>query len=59
MDQFVVPNRLKAIKKTSSGLIGKFTIKKNRILIESSFLKTFFAFSKSPGDKSLFISKFY
>ena len=43
MDQFFVPNTLKAIKKTSSGLIGKFTIKKNRILFESSFfIKLFF-----------------
>ena len=29
MEQFYVPNRLKAIKNASSGLIGKFTIKKN------------------------------
>ena len=62
MDQFFVPNRLKAIKKTSSGLIGKFTIKKLRILFESSFFyKTFlfFAFFKSPRAKSLFVSRFY
>ena len=29
MDQLCVPNRLKAMKKTSSGLIVNFTIKKN------------------------------
>ena len=29
LNQLCVPNRLKAIKKTSSGLIGKFTIKKS------------------------------
>ena len=38
MDQFCVPNRLKAIKNTSSGLIGKFTIKKN----SSSIWELFF-----------------
>ena len=37
MLQFCVPNGLKAIKKTSSELIGKFTIKKNRTQFESSF----------------------
>ena len=35
MHQFGVPNRRKAIKKTSSGLIGKFNIEKIRILFES------------------------
>ena len=62
MVQFCVPSRLKAIKKTSSELIGKFTTKKNRTLFESSFFnKTFpfFAFLKSPRDKSHFISSFY
>ena len=64
MDQFSVPNRLKAIKNTSSGLIGKFTIKtKIRILFESSFFYKiflfFFAFFKSPRDKSLIISRFF
>ena len=29
MNQFRVPNRLKAIKKTGSDLIGNFNIKKN------------------------------
>ena len=47
MVQFCVPSRLRAIKKPGSELIG-FTIKKNRTLIESSFLKKktflFFAF---------------
>ena len=43
MDQFCVPNRLKTIKKTSSGLIGKFTIKKNsKSIWELFFYKTFF-----------------
>ena len=42
MKQFRVPNRLKAIKKTSSGLIGSFKIKKIRNLFESSIhYKTF------------------
>ena len=62
MVQFCVPNRLKSIKKISSGLIGKFTIKKNRTLFESAFFnKTFlfFCFFKSPRDKSLFIWTFY
>ena len=38
MHEFGVPNRRKAIKKTSSGLTGKFTIKKIRILFQSCFL---------------------
>ena len=61
MDQFFVPKRQKAIKKTSFGLIGKFTIKKIRILFEISFFyKTFlfFAFFNLLKDKSLFLSKF-
>ena len=45
MDQFFVTNSLKAIKKTSSGLIGKFTIKKTGILFESFFYKTFLFFA--------------
>ena len=41
MHQFYVLNRLKAIKKTSSGLIGSFNIEK----VESSFFyKTFLLF---------------
>ena len=47
MNQFRVPNRRKAIKRTSSDLIGSFNIKKNRNLFESSFFikfSTFFAF---------------
>ena len=46
MVQFCVPNRLKSIKKTSSGLIGKFNIKKIRTLFESPFFnKTFLFFA--------------
>ena len=37
MNQFRVPNRLKAIKKTSSDLLGSFNIKKIRNLYESCF----------------------
>ena len=38
MNQFCIPNKLKTIQRTSSGLIGKFTIKKkSRILFGSSF----------------------
>ena len=61
MDQFCVPDRLKAIKNTSSGLIGKFTIKENRFYLRAFFNKIFlfFAFFKSPRDKSLFILRFY
>ena len=44
MDQFCVPNRLKAIKNASSGLIGSFNIKKNRNLFESSFFMKLFYF---------------
>ena len=44
MVQFCVPNRLKSIKKTISGLIGKFTIKKIRTLFESPFLIKLFSF---------------
>ena len=44
MDQFFVPYRLKAIKKTNSGLIGKFTTKKIQIRFQSSFFyKTLFS----------------
>ena len=39
MTHFFVPNRLKVIKKTSSGLIGMFTIKKK---IEFYFRALFF-----------------
>ena len=42
MNQFCVFNRPKAIKKTSCVLIGKFTMKKIRILIESSFFRSRF-----------------
>ena len=47
MVKFCVPNRLMSMKKTSSGLIRKFTIKKkNRTLFESPFLnKTFLFFA--------------
>ena len=46
MNQIRASNRLKAIKKTISGLIGSFNIKKIRNLFKSSFLKilSFFAF---------------
>ena len=44
MNQLRVPNTLKAIKKTSSGLIGKFSIKKIRVLFESFFFKNFSVF---------------
>ena len=45
MSQFRVLDRLKAIKKTRSGLIGSFNIKKNPNLFESSFLiKLFYIF---------------
>ena len=44
MNQFCVPDRLKAIKKTSSGLIGSFNIKKNRNLFDSSFFYKNFLF---------------
>ena len=37
MNQLCVPNRLKAIKKTSSGLIGKFTIKKTEFFLRALF----------------------
>ena len=38
MNQFRVPNRLKAIKKTSSGHIGSFNIKKIEIYWRALFL---------------------
>ena len=45
MNQFCVPNKLKAIKKTSSGLIEKFTIKKNfEFYLRALFNKTFLLF---------------
>ena len=45
MNQFRVLNRLKAIKKTSSGLIGSFNIKKKSKFFESCFFyKTFLLF---------------
>ena len=53
MNQFCVPNRLKALKKTSSGRIGRFNFKKIRNLFESSFFyKTIliFCFFKAPRD---------
>ena len=62
MVHFFVSSRLKAIKKTSSELIGKFTIKKIELCLRALFLIklfSFFAFFKSPRDKSLFISSFY
>ena len=39
MNQLCVPNRLKAIKKTSSGLIGKFTLKKIEFCMRAHFLE--------------------
>ena len=45
MDRFCVPNRLKAIKKTSSGLIRKFTIKKKfECYLRALFFKKNFCF---------------
>ena len=44
MDQFLVSNRRKAIKNTSSDLIGKFILLKKRILFEG-FLEHFFKFN--------------
>ena len=44
MNQFRVSNRLKAIKKTSSDLIGSFKIKRNQKLFESSFFMKLFYF---------------
>ena len=44
MIQFCVPNRQKAIKKTSSGLIGKFTIKKIEFYLRVVFLVNFIFF---------------
>ena len=37
MNQFRVPNRLKAIKKTSSVLVGSFNIKKIRNFLRAVF----------------------
>ena len=46
MNQFYVPNRLKAIKKTSSGLIGSFIIKKIRNFLRAVFfIKLFYFFA--------------
>ena len=70
MKLFCVPSWLKAIKKTISGLIGMFTIKKNRILFESSYFINFasffaflshletshFSYQNSINDKPLFHS---
>ena len=44
MHKFVVPIGQKAIKKTSSGLTGKFTFKKIQILFGSCLFTFFFAF---------------
>ena len=44
MNQFCVPNRIKVIKKTSSGLIESFNIKKIRNLFKSSFFIQHFYF---------------
>ena len=44
MRQFGVPYRIKAIKKTSSGLVEKFTIKQIRIRIASCLLRKLFIF---------------
>ena len=60
MNQFCVPNRLKAMKKTSSGLIGNFTLKPSNFYLISFLMKIFyfFCFFNSPRDKSLFLSRF-
>ena len=44
MVQFCVHNRLKAIKKNSSELIGKFTIKKNELYLRALFFNKTFLF---------------
>ena len=41
MHQFGVRNRRKAVKKTSSGLTGKFTIKKFEFYLRPVFLEKF------------------
>ena len=56
MNQFRVPNGLKPIKRTSSGLIGSFNIIKIRnFLRDLFFYKTFLLLLllKSPRDKSV------
>ena len=44
MNHFRVPNRLKAIKKTSSGLIGSFNIKKKIDIYLRALIKLFYIF---------------
>ena len=44
--EFGAPKTRKTVKKTRSGLIGKFTINKIRILFESCFFRKFFTFFK-------------
>ena len=44
MNQLCVPNRLKAIKKTSSGVIGKFTIKNIEFCLRALFYGKFLFF---------------
>ena len=45
MNQFCVLNRLKALKKTSSGLIGRFNIKKFEFYLRALFyIKLFYFF---------------
>ena len=50
MNQFSVPNRRKTIKKTSSGLIGKFTMKKIEFYLRALFLEniSYFLFPRVP-----------
>ena len=60
MNQLCVPNRLKAIKKTRSGLIGMFTIKKKEFCLRALVLETFSVFicfflKKIPRDQSFHI----
>ena len=53
MPQVGVPNRQKAVKKTSSGLLVKFTIREIRILFECCFFRIFFCFLRHKEDSNL------
>ena len=44
MNKFCVPNRQRAIKKNSSALIGKFTIKKFEFYLRAVFLRKLYVF---------------
>ena len=45
MNEFCLPNRQRALKKTSSGLIGRFNIKKKfEFFLKALFYKTFLLF---------------